>query len=105
MMKGELAAAWRNGKIADEKVLQAFMKVPRELFVPDELKEVAYEDCPLPIPCGKTISQPTTTIIMLNALELKEGNKVLEVGTGSGYHAALVASIVGSGKVISLEVV
>lgn len=105
MMKEDLANTWRSAKVADEKAVQAFLKVPRELFVLEELKEVAYEDCPLPIPCGKTISQPTTTIIMINALELKEGDKILEVGTGSGYHAALMATVIGSGKVISLEVV
>ncbi len=105
MLKEDLANIWRSAKTADEKALQAFLKVPRELFVPEALKEVAYEDCPLPIPCGKTISQPTTTIIMINALELKEGHKVLEVGTGSGYHAALMAAVAGKGRVISLEVV
>lgn len=106
MMKEELANLWRSYKVADERVVQAFLKVPREYFVPDELKEMAYEDCPLPIMCGKTISQPTTIIVMVGALELKEGEKVLEVGTGSGYHAALMATIVGSeGKVITLEVV
>lgn len=106
MMKEELANLWRSYKVADEKAVQAFLKVPREYFVPDELKEMAYEDCPLPIMCGKTISQPTTIIVMVGALELREGEKVLEVGTGSGYHAALMATIVGSeGKVVTLEVV
>lgn len=105
MMKEELANAWRTARIADEKILQAFMKVPRECFVLKELREVAYEDCPLPILCGKTISQPTTTIIMINALDLREGDKVLEVGSGSGYHAALIATLIGKGKVFSLEVV
>lgn len=106
MHKEELADLWRGYKLADERIVQAFLKVPRELFVPEELKEAAYEDFPLPIPCGKTISQPTTIIIMLKALELKEGEKVLEVGAGSGYHSALMATIVGSkGKVTSLEVV
>lgn len=105
-MKDELASFWRSAKMADKKVLDAFMKVPREQFVPDELREIAYEDFPLPIYCGKTISQPTTTIIMINALELKEGDRVLEVGTGSGYHAALTAMTIGAaGKVITLEVV
>lgn len=106
MQKEDLANAWRNARTADEKVLQAFMQVPREYFVPEELKEIAYEDYPLPIHCGKTISQPTTTIIMINALELRKGDKVLEVGSGSGYHAALIATVVGDkGKVVSLEVV
>lgn len=106
MMKDELAKLWRSYKVADEKAVQAFLRVPREYFVPEELKGMAYEDCPLPIMCGKTISQPTTIIVMVGALELKEGEKVLEVGTGSGYHAALMATIVGSeGKVVTLEVV
>ncbi|MBI2144815.1 protein-L-isoaspartate(D-aspartate) O-methyltransferase [Candidatus Woesearchaeota archaeon] len=106
MQKENLVNSWRNAKIANEKTLEAFVKVPRELFVLQELREVAYEDYPLPILCGKTISQPTTTIIMINALELRDGDRVLEIGTGSGYHAALIATAIGSnGKVYSLEVV
>jgi protein-L-isoaspartate(D-aspartate) O-methyltransferase len=69
------------------------------------LKGVAYDDVPLPILRGKTISQPTTVMIMTNALELEEGNKVFEVGSGSGYSSAIISEIVGpSGKVISTEI-
>ncbi|MBN2454884.1 protein-L-isoaspartate(D-aspartate) O-methyltransferase [Candidatus Woesearchaeota archaeon] len=106
MIKEDLANIWRERKIADERVIEAFLKVPREHFVLEELKREAYSDQPLPIMCGKTISQPTTIVVMTSALELKKGEKVLEVGTGSGYQAALIGSIVGEhGKVVSAEVV
>jgi protein-L-isoaspartate(D-aspartate) O-methyltransferase len=106
MRKEELVNMWRGAKMADERVIRAFLKVPREYFVLDNLREEAYADCPLPIICGKTISQPTTMVVMTNALELNEGEKVFEVGTGSGYQAALIATIVGrKGKVITTEVV
>ena len=67
---------------------------------------MAYDDTPLPLVRGKTISQPTTVVIMTAALDLKPGDKVFEVGTGSGYQAAIIAKIVGRrGKVISTEVI
>ncbi|MBI2144183.1 protein-L-isoaspartate(D-aspartate) O-methyltransferase [Candidatus Woesearchaeota archaeon] len=106
MQKEKLAQFWKDAGIADGKLIKAFGRVPREEFVLDELKEEAYTDLPLPILRGKTISQPTTIAIMTQALELKEGHKVLEIGTGSGYQAALIGAVVGSsGKVMSLEVV
>jgi len=84
----------REGIIRSEKVKRAMLKVPRELFVPEHLKELAYEDTPLPIGYGQTISAPHMVAIMLEEAELDEGMKVLEVGTGSGYNAALIAEIV-----------
>ena len=106
MSKEELVNVWRNARIADEKLIGAFLKVPRESFVPEELKEEAYMDTPLPIPYGKTISQPTTIIIMTTALDVREGQKILEIGTGSGYQAAILARLVGEkGSVVTLEVV
>ena len=67
--------------------------VPREAFLPNELKEFAYEDSPLPIAEGQTISQPYIVAMMTDALELDGGEKVLEIGTGSGYAAAVLSQI------------
>lgn len=86
------------------RVYEAIKKVPRHLFVPERYKIEAYVDTPLPIGYGQTISAPHMVAIMCELLDLKEGEKVLEVGTGCGYHAAVVAELVGSkGKVISIE--
>ena len=105
--KYQLIKYWNSsGVIKDKKVIDAFKKVPRELFVAEDRKEEAYGDYPLPIGESQTISQPTTVMIMTQALELKNGDKVLEVGSGSGYQAAIISNIVGNtGKVISTEIV
>ena len=71
-------------------VLEAMRSVPRERFLPEELREFAYEDAPLPIAEGQTISQPYIVAMMTEALDLKGGEKVLEIGTGSGYAAAVL---------------
>lgn len=81
--------------INDERVLDAMRRVPREHFVGVELAEFAYEDSPLPIEEGQTISQPFIVAAMTEALELKPGDKVLEVGTGSGYAAAVLSELAG----------
>ena len=87
-----------------EKVYGALAKVPRHLFVPQRYRSEAYVDTPLPIGYGQTISAPHMVAIMCELLNLKEGDKVLEIGTGCGYHAAVVAEIVGrKGKVITIE--
>lgn len=80
--------------IRDSGVLKAMQEVPRHLFVPEEEQSYAYEDCPLPIGFGQTISQPYMVAIMTALLELKGNEKVLEVGTGSGYQAAILSRIV-----------
>ena len=107
MEKQLLIDYWRrSGTIKDEKLLEAFREVPRELFIKDGFEEEAYGDYPLPIGMGQTISQPTTVMIMTQALELKEGQKVLEVGAGSGWQAAIIGKIVGEkGKVITTEII
>lgn len=87
--------------IRDERVLAAMRKVPRHLFVPKGFERAAYEDRPLPIGEGQTISQPYIVALMTEQLELAPGDRVLEIGTGSGYQAALLAEIAGS--VISVE--
>ncbi|MHB8657532.1 MAG: protein-L-isoaspartate(D-aspartate) O-methyltransferase [Solirubrobacteraceae bacterium] len=79
--------------IRDERVLEAIAAVPRELFVPDRLRDRAYHNVALPIGCGQTISQPLVVARMLMLLELRPSDRVLDVGTGSGYHAALLARL------------
>lgn len=80
--------------VADERVLDAIASVPRELFVGDAEYHRAYENVALPIDCGQTISQPIVVARMLELLELEPQDRVLDVGTGSGYHAALLARLV-----------
>lgn len=87
--------------IRDERVLGAFGQVPRERFVSPELQRYAYDDRPLPIGQGQTISQPLMVAIMTQALRLQGDEKVLEVGTGSGYQAALLSLL--AREVVSVE--
>lgn len=79
--------------ISDTQVLNAMLKVPRHLFVPEAARAFAYSDSPLPIGYGQTISQPYIVALMTQALELTRGLKVLEIGTGSGYQAAILTEI------------
>ncbi len=88
--------------ISDPLVLEAMASVPRHEFVPDHLKRLAYQDGPLPIGHGQTISQPYIVALSLQLLELKPEFKVLEVGTGSGYEAAVLSKIVASVSSIEL---
>lgn len=87
--------------IHNPQVLRIMEKVPRHLFVPEELQEYAYEDHPLSIGCGQTISQPYMVAIMTELLDLKPSDKVLEVGTGSGYQTAILAEL--ANFVVSIE--
>lgn len=87
--------------IQDERALNAFRKVPRHAFVPDDLRYAAYDDCALPIGQGQTISQPYMVAIMTELLNLKGNEKVLEIGTGSGYQAAVLAEL--ASKVYTIE--
>ena len=80
-------------EIKDKRVLAAMARIPRELFVPPESRHLAYEDGPLPIGSGQTISQPFIIALMTEALELTGSEKVLEVGTGSGYQTAILAEL------------
>ncbi len=84
----------RRRGISDKKVLKAMLKVPRHLFVPEQMRELAYGDEPLPIGEGQTISQPYIVAYMTEALKLTGKEKVLEIGTGSGYQTAILAEIV-----------
>jgi protein-L-isoaspartate(D-aspartate) O-methyltransferase len=87
--------------ISDPRVLDAMLRVPRHEFVPEDYWRQAYEDHPLPIGDGQTISQPYVVALMLESLQLTSNDQVLEVGTGSGYVTALLAELVG--KVFSVE--
>jgi len=88
--------------IEDKRVLEAMRNIPRHKFVSPELEFCAYEDRPLPIECGQTISQPYIVALMTELLELNKEDKVLEVGTGSGYQAAVLSKIVS--KVYTIEI-
>ncbi len=90
--------------ITSENVLDAMRAVPRHLFVPEDRRSRAYGDHPLPIGYGQTISQPYIVALMTDLLELKEGDKVLEIGTGSGYQAAILAEIPGI-EVYTIEII
>lgn len=102
MTKEEMIERLRGS--ASDRVVDAMERVPRELFVPRRISHTAYEDRPLPIGKGQTISAPHMVAIMCDVLEIGEGMKVLDVGTGSGYHAAVIADLVGpEGHVYSIE--
>ena len=79
--------------IAEERLLEVFRAVPRHLFVPREFQAMAYADHPLPIGAGQTISQPYITALMTSLLRLQGHERVLEIGAGSGYHTAILASV------------
>src|SRR6195952_3227130 len=87
--------------VCDQSVLDAMQCVPREAFVEPDMEECAYEDWPLPIGEGQTISQPYIVALMIEAAEVKPGDRVLEVGAGSGYAAAVISRI--AGKVYTVE--
>ena len=89
--------------ITDARVLDAMRKVPRELFVPPDQRRLAYEDHPLPIGKDQTISQPYIVAYMTQALELQPTHKVLEIGTGSGYQAAVLGEL--AAQVYTIEIV
>ncbi len=106
VQKAELIKFWEDNFGFSEIELNAFKDINREDFIPESMRNAAYRDMPLPLLRGKTISQPTTVMLMTHALELSPGEKVFEIGTGSGYQAAIIAKIIGpKGKVISTEVV
>ncbi len=87
--------------ISDEKILKTFLKVPREKFISVNFRKYAYDDNALPIECNQTISQPFTVAYMTMVLGVEKGNKVLEIGTGSGYQAAIICEL--GAEVYSIE--
>lgn len=88
-------------EIQSPRVISAMMAVPRDFFVPSHVRHLAYEDIPLPLTQGQTISQPYIVAVMTQALELSGDEKVLEVGTGSGYQAAILAEL--AREVVTVE--
>ena len=100
--KQHLYSYWQKSRMITSKtVLKAFLAVQRDLFVDQSYRDQSYADNPLPICCEQTISQPTTVLLMLQLLEVISGQRVLEIGTGSGYNAALLAEL--TGKVVTVE--
>jgi protein-L-isoaspartate(D-aspartate) O-methyltransferase len=95
MTEASALAARLRGSIGDERVLAAIASIPRERFVPPQARRRAYANVALPIDCDQTISQPLVVARMLELLELRPTDKVLDIGTGSGYHAALLALLAG----------
>jgi protein-L-isoaspartate(D-aspartate) O-methyltransferase len=104
MIKEELLALLRAKGYSD-KIVSAFEKVNRESFIPFEYKKDAYEDIALPIGCGQTISQPSTIAFMLSLLDLKPRQKVMEVGSGSGYVLALISEMLINSEIYGVEIV
>src|SRR3974377_2188310 len=91
--KRELISTLRSKGIEDGNILNAFFNVPREKFISDALRKYAYSDNALPIDCDQTISQPFTVAYMTKALDIKPFDKILEIGTGSGYQSAILCEI------------
>ena len=99
MVKNQIAARG----VQNPEVIAAMRAVPRELFIPQSVRSQAYEDHPLPIGFGQTISQPFMVGLMTELLEPKKNHRVLEIGTGSGYQAAILSGLVG--ELYSIEIV
>ena len=94
----------REGRIKSKEIEKAFLEIPREKFISSIFEQYAYSDTPLEIGKGQTISAPHMIAIMCEELDLKKGQKILEIGTGSGYHAAIVAKIIEpKGHVYTIE--
>ena len=103
-MRGDIAGmleTLRRGGVHDQRVLDAMATVPRELFVPPAQRRDAYADRALAIDCGQTISQPLMVAHVVQALEIRDGDDVLDVGTGSGYQAAVMAAC--GARVVGVE--
>ena len=98
--KSRLFAALRS-RVPYGRIVDTMERVPREFFVPESRRHLSYEDTPIPIGDGQTVSQPHIVAIMTHALELKEGDSVLELGTGSGYQAAILSLL--TRQVLSVE--
>jgi protein-L-isoaspartate(D-aspartate) O-methyltransferase len=94
-----------EGLLKSRRAIKAFGEVPRENFLPDSLKGLAYSDTPLPIPGGQTISAPHMVAVMSEYLDVNDGQKILEIGAGSGYQAAILSKMAPGGKIYTVEVV
>ena len=98
----ELVTELKEKRITNKNILDAIKKVPRELFVDKKYAEFAYENIPLPVECEQTISQPYVVAYMIDCLKLNKTDKVLEIGTGTGYQTALLAHL--SSQVCTIEI-
>ena len=98
----DLVKELREKGIADQNILNAIKKVPRELFVNKLSSQLAYENMPLPVECGQTISQPYVVAYMIDCLKLKKTDKVLEIGTGTGYQTAIISHLCQ--KIYTIEI-
>lgn len=95
----------RTGALKSKRLEKALLKTPRRLFVPESLQKSAYRDYPLHIGHGQTISQPSTVVMMTQLLQPKAGQKILEIGSGSGWQSALLSRMVGNkGKIFTIEI-
>ncbi len=105
MESGLIEILTRNGYLKSEPIIRAFNEITRADFVPSEFEEQAGADIALPIGFGQTISQPSTVAIMFELLDPKSGQRILDIGSGSGWTSALLAHITGgSGKVVAVEI-
>ncbi|MFH1275910.1 MAG: protein-L-isoaspartate(D-aspartate) O-methyltransferase [Candidatus Woesearchaeota archaeon] len=104
MQKEQLVNFWKDKGIHD-KVIEAFLHIPREFFVAPELYKLAYNDHPLPTIRGQSLSQPSTVVIMSQALDIKKGHNVLEIGSGVGYQASILSKLVEHGEVTTTEII
>jgi len=105
-MKNLIKELISSGYLKTPAIIDAFQKIDRKDFVPEEYKEEAYVNAPLPIGFGQTISQPLTVAFMLELLQPEPGNKILEIGSGSGWQTALMAYMVGErGKIFAIELI
>ena len=98
----DLVTELKEKGISDQKILSAIKKVPRELFINQASVEWAYENMPLPVECGQTISQPYVVAYMIDCLKLKKTDKVLEIGTGTGYQTAIISHLCQ--KIYTIEI-
>ena len=98
----DLVEELREKGITDKNILNAIKKVPRELFVNKLSSQLAYENIPLPVECGQTISQPYVVAYMIDCLKLKKTDKVLEIGTGTGYQTAIISHLCQ--KIYTIEI-
>ena len=93
----------RDGYLSTPSVIRAMESIPRELFVPPDKRAFSYVDKPLEIGQGQTISAPHMVALMAEALDVHVGHKILEIGTGSGYHSAVISQIIGDGHIYTIE--